>query len=233
MKKQGTPECPADNTVLNHKPNLDIYCGEYTCASADVWAASNPLPKGYDVGTWRCANGFRGSVSTRCVQSDECGGTLQLSGCVPLQACSPPKLRGRDLCRWNFSDCEERMCSLNLLDIIRSIILQRSLACFFKFERELLHNLHSNFHRSCSHALFHTLNAPHVPYHSTQQCQDVASGGFCDFQCSPPFRGTGRAFCPPDNVDPQTELVSWGFILGGLALAVKQVRITVTYSPLR
>lgn len=39
--------------------------------------------------------------------------------------------------------------------------------------------------------------------------QDVASGGFCDFQCSPPFRGTGRAFCPPDNVDPQTELVSW------------------------
>ena len=126
MKKQGTPECPADNTVLNHKPNLDIYCGEYTCASADVWAASNPLPKGYDVGTWRCANGFRGSVSTRCVQSDECGGTLQLSGCVPLQACSPPKLRGRDLCRWNFSDCEERTCSLNLLDIIRSIILQRS-----------------------------------------------------------------------------------------------------------
>jgi len=137
-----TPECPADNTVLNHKPNLDIYCGEYTCASPDVWAASNPLPQGYDVGTWRCANGFRGSVSTRCVQSDECGGTLQLSGCVPLQACSPPKLHGRDLCRWNFSDCE-----------------------------------------------------------------DVASGGFCDFQCSPPFRGTGRAFCPPDNVDPQTELV--------------------------
>ena len=97
--------------MLNHKPNLDIYCGEYTCASPDVWAASNPLPQGYDVGTWRCANGFRGSVSTRCVQSDECGGTLQLSGCVPLQACSPPKLHGRDLCRWNFSDCEERMSS--------------------------------------------------------------------------------------------------------------------------
>ena len=45
---------------------------------------------------------------SRCVQSDECGGTLQLSGCVPLQPCSPPRLLGRDFCRWNFSECEDR-----------------------------------------------------------------------------------------------------------------------------
>lgn len=101
------PECPWDNTVPGYEPPLDIYCGEYTCAPPEVWATSNPLPKGYDVGTWRCQNGYRGSVSTRCMQSDECGGTLQLSGCVALQPCSLPRLMGRDLCRWNFSECED------------------------------------------------------------------------------------------------------------------------------
>ncbi|CAK9049443.1 unnamed protein product [Durusdinium trenchii] len=100
-------ECPADNTVANFAPDLDLYCGEYTCLSADDWAAENPLPRGYDVGTWRCADGFRGSVSVSCAQSDECGGTLQLFGCVPLMPCSTPRLQGRDLCRYNFSECED------------------------------------------------------------------------------------------------------------------------------
>ena len=63
--KRGNPECPWDNTVPGYEPPLDIYCGEYTCAPPEVWATSNPLPKGYDVGTWRCQNGYRGSVSTR------------------------------------------------------------------------------------------------------------------------------------------------------------------------
>ena len=101
------PECPADNTDPNYQPEMDIYCGEYTCVSAAEWAAVNPLPLGYDVGTWRCADGFRGSVSSRCAQSDECGGTLQLFGCVPLQSCAPPKLMGPDACRYNFSRCED------------------------------------------------------------------------------------------------------------------------------
>ncbi|CAJ1410287.1 unnamed protein product [Effrenium voratum] len=99
-------QCPPANTVPYFSPSLDIYCGEYTCATADEWASENPLPKGYDVGIWRCTDGYRGSTSTKCVQSDECGGTLELSGCIPLQPCSVPRLSKRDTCRYNFTDCE-------------------------------------------------------------------------------------------------------------------------------
>lgn len=84
---------------------------------------------------------------------------------------------------------------------------------FFKWEHELLHRALIVIFTEAEVMPFFIL-MPHVSSCPLSNFgQDVASGGFCDFQCSPPFRGTGRAFCPPDNVDPQTELVSWG---GGL-----------------
>ncbi|CAE7625023.1 unnamed protein product [Symbiodinium microadriaticum] len=100
-------ECPGDNTDPDYMPALLLECGEYTCATPEEWAMENPLPKGYDVGVWRCARGYRGVTSTQCLQSDECGGTLQLFGCVPLESCSSPRLSARDACRFNFTDCED------------------------------------------------------------------------------------------------------------------------------
>ena len=102
-----TALCPGDNTDPHYTPALELECGAYTCATPEEWALENPLPKGYDVGVWRCARGFRGATSTECKQSDECGGTLQLSGCVPLQSCSTPRLSAKDACRYNFTDCED------------------------------------------------------------------------------------------------------------------------------
>ena len=99
--------CPLENTVPHYRPPLDLVCGEYTCATPEEWALENPLPRGYDVGVWRCARGYRGETSTACTQSDECGGTLELFGCVPFQSCSTPRLSPRDACRYNFTDCED------------------------------------------------------------------------------------------------------------------------------